>query len=225
MTVMEHLCSISVNLYSVMDCYRSLVVNAPLVETGARARTRRAILDAAVTVLSGNATASLGEVAQAAEVGRTTLHRYFPERSDLLRALGQEAVAAVAQAIERSRPDDGTGLDALQRLCRELFDLGDLLMMVFNQSQFAELLDWESAPWADQAQEAVVVRGHRDGTIDPGFPQAWVVNLVWTLLYSGWSYVTDSKATRHEALDLTLACLTRSVSADRPPHGPERLSR
>lgn len=188
------------------------MVNTPLVETGARARTRRAILDAAVTVLSGNATASLTEVAQAAEVGRTTLHRYFPERGDLLRALGQEAVAAVVVAIERARPDDGTGLEALQRLCRELFDLGDLLMMVFNQSQFADLLDWESAPWADKAQEAVVVRGHRDGTIDPGFPRPWVVNLVWTLLYSGWSYVTDEKATKHEALDLTLRCLTRSVS-------------
>lgn len=190
------------------------MVNAPLVETGARARTRRAILDAAVGVLSGDATASLSEVARAAEVGRTTLHRYFPERSDLLRALSQEAVAAVVAALERARPDDDTGLEALQRICRELFDLGDLMMMVFNQAQFAELLDWESAPWADQAQELVVARGHDDGSIDPGFPPAWVINLVWTLLYSGWSYVTDQKATRHEALDLTLRCLTRSVSSD-----------
>lgn len=188
------------------------MVNTPVAETGARARTRRAILDAAVTVLSGNATASLSEVAQAAEVGRTTLHRYFPERSDLLQALGQESVAAVVLAIERSRPDDGTGLEALQRMCHELFELGDLLMMVFNQPQFAELLDWESAPWADKAQEAVVLRGHRDGSIDPDLPQAWVVNLVWTLLYSGWSYVTEQKATKHEALELTLRCLTRSVS-------------
>ncbi|TGJ95488.1 TetR family transcriptional regulator, partial [Actinotalea fermentans ATCC 43279 = JCM 9966 = DSM 3133] len=60
--------------------------------TGARARTRRAILDAAVSVFSSNQAASLGEVAQAAQVGRSTLHRYFPERADLMRAVGAEAL-------------------------------------------------------------------------------------------------------------------------------------
>ncbi|MDQ3577436.1 MAG: TetR/AcrR family transcriptional regulator, partial [Actinomycetota bacterium] len=45
---------------------------------GARARTRRAILDAAISVLSRNPAASLAEVAEAAQVGRTTVHRYFP---------------------------------------------------------------------------------------------------------------------------------------------------
>ncbi|MEU1179064.1 helix-turn-helix domain-containing protein [Streptomyces sp. NPDC005820] len=50
--------------------------------------TRRAILDAAITLLATDPTASLSEVAAAAGVGRTTVHRYFPERSDLLAAIG-----------------------------------------------------------------------------------------------------------------------------------------
>lgn len=188
------------------------MVNTPLGETGARARTRRAILDAAVAALAANPTASLAEVAQAADVGRTTLHRYFPERSDLLKAIGALAVSAVTAALERSRPTEGTGLEALQRACRELFELGDLLMMVFNQPQFADTLAWETEPWADRAQVDLVVRGQQDGTIDPALPHSWVTNLLWTLLYSGWSWVTDTPATRAESLELTLSCLTRSVT-------------
>ena len=55
---------------------------APLsTEGGPRTRTRRAILEAAMVVLAENGTASLADIASAAEVGRSTLHRYFPERS------------------------------------------------------------------------------------------------------------------------------------------------
>ncbi|MBQ1052796.1 TetR family transcriptional regulator, partial [Micromonospora sp. C51] len=59
-------------------------------ETGSRARTRQAILQAAIEVLSRNPAASLGEIATAAQVGRTTLHRYFAERSDLLAGVVEE---------------------------------------------------------------------------------------------------------------------------------------
>ena len=38
-------------------------------------RTRRALLDAAVSVLTKDSSASLAEVASVAGVGRTTLHR------------------------------------------------------------------------------------------------------------------------------------------------------
>ncbi|WP_159149695.1 TetR family transcriptional regulator, partial [Dietzia lutea] len=52
----------------------------PNTETGARARTRSAILDAAVEVLAEDRQASMADIATAAQVGRTTVHRYFPER-------------------------------------------------------------------------------------------------------------------------------------------------
>jgi AcrR family transcriptional regulator len=67
-------------------------------ESGTRARTRRAILDAAVVLLAGDPTASLGDVAAAAGVGRTTVHRYFPERSDLLAAISTDVLDKVEAA-------------------------------------------------------------------------------------------------------------------------------
>lgn len=47
-------------------------------ETGARERTRGAIVDAAIARLAADAGAPLSDIAAAARVSRTTVHRYFP---------------------------------------------------------------------------------------------------------------------------------------------------
>ena len=70
-----------------------------MTESATRTRTRQAILAAAVTVFARDPSAALGEVAAAAGVGRTTLHRYFPERSDLLSALVVHVLEQVAAAM------------------------------------------------------------------------------------------------------------------------------
>jgi AcrR family transcriptional regulator len=50
-------------------------------------RTRRAILDAAGELLQADPEASHAEIARAAGVGRASVYRHFPERSDLVTAL------------------------------------------------------------------------------------------------------------------------------------------
>ena len=45
-----------------------------------RDRTRAALLSAAIDVLTDNTAASMGEIAKAAGVARSTLNRYFPDR-------------------------------------------------------------------------------------------------------------------------------------------------
>ena len=69
-----------------------------------------------------NATASLGDIATAAEVGRTTLHRYFTERSDLLSALTRHAleqvVAAGGARAAGRRPGAGGARPAVPRVLR-----------------------------------------------------------------------------------------------------------
>ncbi|MGW7694593.1 TetR/AcrR family transcriptional regulator [Streptomyces asiaticus] len=77
-------------------------------ESATRTRTRRAILDATVARLSADHAASLADVAEAAGVGRTTVHRYFPERSDLLAAIGADVRDRVEAATARARLDDGS---------------------------------------------------------------------------------------------------------------------
>lgn len=180
-------------------------------ESGTKARTRRAILDAAVAVLTADSTASLADIAAAAGVGRTTVHRYFPERADLLAALSRSAWEQVATATERARLADGPACEALDRLCQEYFDLGQMLMLVFNDPQQYTTAEWDTCGPADQALLDLVERGHRDGSIDARLSPLWVQNVLWSMLYSAWQYTQDTSSSRHQALETCLYTLRKAV--------------
>ncbi|MEU2563050.1 TetR/AcrR family transcriptional regulator [Streptomyces longispororuber] len=181
-------------------------------ESGTRARTRRAIIDAAVALVAADPTASLGDVAAAAGVGRTTVHRYFPERSDLLAAIGHDVLEKVAVATERARLDDGPAAKALERLCQEYFELGDGLTLMFESPQLATWSGWDEETAADQHFLRTVRRGHKDGSIDTALDEEWVRNLVWALLYSAWEHTRTSGASKHTAMTLCLHTLRKAIA-------------
>jgi AcrR family transcriptional regulator len=178
---------------------------------GTRARTRRAILDAAVATLTRNPAASLADVAAAAGVGRTTVHRYFPERADLLAALATDARAQALAASERARLDDGPAPVALRRLCEELFELGDMLMLLFTDPDVLSKPEWSEEGADDRALLRTVERGHAEGTIDPQLPAAWVQQTLWAFLFAAWHHVGANGVSRHEALSLCLRSLEKAL--------------
>ncbi|MCO8273593.1 TetR/AcrR family transcriptional regulator [Actinoplanes sp. TRM 88003] len=180
--------------------------------SGVKNRTRQAIIDAAIDLLAGNPACSLGDIAAAAQVGRTTLHRYFGERADLLSAVAAEGGERLGRAAILADLDRGSGAEALLRLCREYFDLGSLLSLMFSD-QGGEC--WESQD--EHSLIGVIERGHADGSIDPALPSDWVLALLWSQLYAAWEYRAQRQdASRHHVLDL----LTRTLSnALRPPQG------
>ena len=180
-------------------------------ESGSRTRTRQAIVDAAIGVLSRNPAAPLGDVAAAANVGRTTLHRYFAERADLITALRVEAVDRLCQATARARVAEDTGATAIRRLCQEYFDLGDVLSLIFNEQLQLSDADWQHAAQCDTAFVEMVERGHRDGTVDPELPSSWIQSLIWSQLYAGWSYLREQGVSRHDALRLILRSIEGAV--------------
>jgi AcrR family transcriptional regulator len=186
-------------------------------ESGSRARTRQAIIDAAVEVLARNPAASLGDVAAAANVGRTTLHRYFAERADLMTALREEAELRLIQAHLRARVTDDTGAAAIRRLCQEYFDLGDILSLMFTEQLAADTRSPETAR-CDGEFEAMISRGHHDGSVDRELPSSWVISLMWSQLYAGWAYMAEHGVTRHEALRLVLRSIAGAVAPPTPDH-------
>lgn len=176
-------------------------------ESPTRSRTRRAILDAAVSVLACDPSASLGSVAAAAGVGRTTLHRYFAERTDLLAALKVHTLELVNGATERAALGSGPAVEALGRLAREYFELGDALTLIFSDPAL-------SADWDEQSSVVELVRrGKADGSLDPELSAAWVENLVWALLYAAWALMREQGWARHEVLDQCLRSLHKAVAA------------
>ncbi|MDG4795861.1 TetR/AcrR family transcriptional regulator [Micromonospora sp. WMMD1082] len=183
-------------------------------ESGSRVRTRQAILQAAIEVLSRNPAASLSEIAAAAHVGRTTLHRYFAERSDLLAGVVAEGVARLNRATARARLDEGSGAEALHRLCAEYFDLGDLLSLIFAEPQLVNDPAWATEV-CDDDFHTVVTRGHADGSIDPALPATWLQSVLWSQLYAGWSYLAEHDVSRHEVLGLVTRTIAGAVAPRR----------
>ncbi|MFW5416997.1 helix-turn-helix transcriptional regulator [Nocardiopsis sp. CNT-189] len=186
-------------------------------ETRTRARTRRAILEAAVSVLAERSAAPLSDVARAAGVARSTLQRYFPERSDLMAALGDHADEVLREATERARPAEGTGAEAFVRLAAEYFPLRDAIMLAWGSGEDIEDLAWAEEPGEyDRALYALVERGHADGSMDRRIGPLWAQQLLWGHLYSGWAYCHQASVPRHEALNLCLYSLVKSVCAGDP---------
>lgn len=181
-------------------------------ESGARLRTRRAILDAAVVALAENASATLADIAVVANVGRTTVHRYFPERSDLIAAISTDALEKVAAATERAKVDEGEVPAALSRLCQEFFEFGDVFMLSFTMPELLTDPEWQEEGDTDRALARLVKRGHAEGTVDKEMEPAWVQQLVWSLLFTAWSHVRDDGAPRHHALSLCLRTLAKSIA-------------
>lgn len=131
-------------------------MTSPSIESGARERTRRAILDAAMLVLADHPTAALGDIAAAAGVGRSTVHRYYPERTDLLRALARHVHDLSNAAIERADPTSGPVDAALRRVVESQLDLGPIVLFVYYEPSI--LADPELAAYFDIGDE-----GHRRG--------------------------------------------------------------
>ncbi len=186
------------------------MVTEPAVR-GVRARTRQAILDAAIDVLSQNPAATLAEIAEAAEVGRTTLHRYFPERSDLLKAVYAEGVARLDRAMAEARTEEGTGAAALLRLVGEYFELGAMLSLIFNDPQLIGDAVWTEEGACDPRFISLVKRGYEDGTIDPELPVEWLQSVIWTQLYAAWHYMSDRGTSRHAMLKLLIRTVEGAV--------------
>ncbi|WP_143832047.1 TetR/AcrR family transcriptional regulator [Nocardiopsis sp. CNR-923] len=184
-------------------------------QTRTRARTRRAILEAAVEVLGDNSAAPLSEVARTAGVARSTLQRYFPERSDLTRALGEYVEELVNEATVRARTTDGTAIEAFSRLVAEYFGARKAILAAFgDQDVPREPAECESGP-ADLALYDLVERGHEDGTIDPRITPLWAQQLLWSGLYAGAVYVNVARVPAFEALNMCLLSLVKAVSDDR----------
>ncbi|MFC7625860.1 TetR/AcrR family transcriptional regulator [Microlunatus sp. GCM10028923] len=88
-------------------------------------RIATGILDAAAAVLAERGlTASMGEIAAAAGVGRATLYRYFPNRDALLEGLIQAATAELTARVAAADLDAVSVEVALGRLARAFLTAG-----------------------------------------------------------------------------------------------------
>jgi TetR/AcrR family transcriptional repressor of lfrA len=179
------------------------------IEGGTRARTRKAILEAAMTVLADNPAASLSDIAAVAGVGRSTLHRYFAERADLIRALALHVHELSNAAIVEAEPECGPPLMALRRVVEAHLDLGPIVVYVYTEPIINA--DTELMAHLDTGDEVIAEMLSKVSTQPSTAPPAWARRVFWALLHAGCQTAKQDGTPRHRIVDAIMATLTQGT--------------
>lgn len=180
--------------------------------SGSQARTRGAILAAAATVLARNHDATLPAIAEAAGVGRTTLHRYFPDRETLIAATVADSLAAVERSVAEAAVDQGPPADAMRRLVAALVAVGDRLTYLFGDPRvLASQGAAAEAPAADDPVIALIERGQREGVFDAGVSAVWILHTLWALVYTGSEEAQRGRLPRHGVVATVIRTLENGI--------------
>jgi AcrR family transcriptional regulator len=176
-----------------------------------RRDTAAALLDAAVEVLVADPSASLSDVALAAGIGRTTLHKHYATRDDLLRAVGHRAIGrweqVVASAESSTDPDGG-----LRGLAEAMISVGPYLAFLWRSPGFDHAEDIiarrrEVAPRV----LAVLKRAQARGLLRTDVEDFWLLRTFYSVVYVAADSIDDGNLAPLAAPALIVDTLTRGL--------------
>jgi AcrR family transcriptional regulator len=174
-------------------------------------RTRRAILSAAASVLARDRTATLADIAEAADVGRSTLHRYFADRDELVRAAIDDSFQVLTQSVTGAAIHEGPAMDALRRLVAALVDTGDRLLFLFGDTRTLEGVDLGTAQSEDHLAD-LVRRGQQEGVFDPEITPYWFEQVLHALVYTACLAASEGKMPRHGVTATVIRTLENGIA-------------
>ncbi|MEV6556477.1 helix-turn-helix domain-containing protein [Nocardia sp. NPDC051756] len=145
-------------------------------------RTVRAILDAAERVLSENPHATLEQIAEAAGVARTTVHRRFANRDDLVRTMAVAAWRRIAAAVDAARPLTAPPLVALHQATANVIEVkyGAAYALERVESTDPEVAELQADVYAKC--DAALGRARADGLIAADADLTWVRRVYLALI-------------------------------------------
>ncbi|WP_199435053.1 TetR/AcrR family transcriptional regulator [Qaidamihabitans albus] len=184
--------------------------------SSARNRTERAIVTAAVRVWAGDRSATLPQIAEAAEVGRTTLHRYFPERDGLLRAATEHALEGIGGAIAEAEPDKGHPLEAMRRVVAALASASEAIMFVFGDQSLVRDVVPTAEPDLPTPHDPVIElirRGQAQGVFDDQLSAEWIQQVLWGVSYTAFEQVEQGVLAKFDVATTVTRTLEQGITA------------
>ncbi|MDF2259289.1 TetR/AcrR family transcriptional regulator [Streptantibioticus ferralitis] len=162
---------------------------------------REQVLRDAAALLTRKATASMDEIAKAAGVSRATLHRHFPGRDALVRALGALGIEQLAERLDAARIEEGDPVEAVRRLIEEAMPVSGFLAFLYGENQLYAVEELDEG-WAriDKRVSALFRRGQEQGLFRYDLSPAWLCEALYALIAaSGWSVQDGKVASRDSA--------------------------
>lgn len=178
------------------------------VQAGAFGRTRRPakrpLLEVAAEVLVARPAASLADVAAAAGISRTTLHKQYATRDDLVRAVGVWATEAWEELVDRVADQPGTKA-GLRTLFAAIIESAPRLQFLWRNPAFDEDEELTQRYIAVELRcIAVLDRARTGGLLGVSTPNWWLLQTMYGLAYTAWESVEVGKLASLDAPDLVL---------------------
>jgi AcrR family transcriptional regulator len=182
-------------------------------DAAARRGSAAALLDVAVAVLIADPAASLGQVAEAAGIGRTTLHKHYATRDDLLRAVAHRAIDRWEQATAgidgMGDPDGG-----LRALAEAMVPLGPQLTFLWRTTLFdhdPEILQrWRAI---EMQAHQLLTRAAQRGQLRSQVPEFWLLQTFHSLVYVASESVHSGHLAPRDAPGLVVDTFLRGLGA------------
>jgi AcrR family transcriptional regulator len=174
---------------------------------------RSTLLDAAAEALVADPAASLAEVAAAAGIGRTTLHKHYATRDDLMRAVAHRAIDLWSAAID----DVAGGADGgLRSLVEAMIPIGPQLAFLWRSPIFDHVPEIVERWVAVEARSKdIVLRAQANGVIAPDVPQWWLLQSLYSIVYVASESIRSGHLAPRDAARLVLSTYLRGLGPDR----------
>lgn len=178
-----------------------------------RKRTREKVINLAMHVLAKNPKASLNEIAEAAEIGRATLFRYFKSRKQLIHELVVEADRKLENATKPIIDKNLSARDTLEEFIKVLVPLGASFHFINSEQIHSEGSGIEDL-YRNQLLrlKELSKRLHAEKVVAPHIPPAWIAAVLDNLIYAAWITVLDGDIAPNDAPGLVLNSFLNGLS-------------
>ena len=167
------------------------------------------LLQTATSVLLKDPTAALGDVARAAGVGRTTLHKRYPTRAALVRAIANDALDLVESVS--CQVDFGAD-DAIEGLITRLVALGPRVEFLLR---FPGLERDEEIAVRILAMDRPVldlIARLQGSRLRSDLPAWWILQTLYAGLFNAWEAIGNGRLAPLDAPRFVLTTVFEGVS-------------
>lgn len=174
-------------------------------------RNREVVIESAIDLLGRSPNASMGEIAAASKVGRTTVYRHFPNRDDMLLALFGRVIEESRVVTLAVTAEARSAEDLLRKLAPLMVELGLRFRFLHSYRNVGQQTLDESKQVPDDPVRLYLTAAQERGEVRPELPMQWIASTIQALaiaalddLYAGY---TDEATASHLLGETLVAAL------------------